>query len=82
MPKYDLDSNASDKTILDDYAKEFAIFEAAGRERRSKEIIKWGENRQYYMRTMFYLYLFSRYKQSCVITLQPSCKVHKYVKVW
>lgn len=75
MPKYDLDSNANDKTILDDYAKEFAIFEAAGRERSSKEIIKWGENRQYYMRTMFYLYLFSRYKQSCVITLQPSCRV-------
>lgn len=73
MPNYDLDDKIKDKDIVDDYAKELAIFEAAGRERRKKDIIKWGENRQYFMRTMFYLYLFSRYKQSCVITVQPNC---------
>ena len=75
MPNYDLDDKIKDKEIVDDYAKELSIFEAAGRERRKKDIIKWGENRQYYMRTMFYLYLFSRYKQSCVITVQPNCSV-------
>jgi hypothetical protein len=74
MPTYDLDDNIKDTEIVDNYAKELSIFEAAGRERRKKDIIKWGENRQYYMRTMFYLYLFSRYKQSCAITVQPNCK--------
>lgn len=73
MPDISNVSNDSDKEISREFAKHLAIFEAAGRERKKKDIIKWGENRQYYMRTMFYLYLFSRYKQSCVITLQPNC---------
>lgn len=67
-------NDVSDKKITAEFAKHLTIFEAAGRERKNKDIIKWGENRQYYMRTMFYLYLFSRYKQSCVITLQPDCQ--------
>ena len=73
MPDVSKVSGKSDKEINNEFAKHLAIFEAAGRERKTKNIVKWGENRQYYMRTMFYLYLFSRYKQSCVITLQPDC---------
>ena len=32
MPNYDLDDKIKDKEIVDDYAKELSIFEAAGRE--------------------------------------------------
>ena len=38
MPTYDLDDNIKDTEIVDNYAKELSIFEAAGRERRKKDI--------------------------------------------
>ena len=39
MPNYNLDDKIKDKQIIDDYAKELSIFEAAGRERRKKEVV-------------------------------------------
>ena len=54
-------------------AKTMALFEAAGRGKKRLDIVAWGENRHYFLRTLFYLYLFKKYKNSCITTVQPSC---------
>ena len=46
MPDVSKVSGKSDKEINNEFAKHLAIFEAAGRERKTKNIVKWGENRQ------------------------------------
>ena len=48
------------------------IFREAGDKSR-KEFTQWGVNRQYFMRSMFYMYLFNKYGNSCIIDENPDC---------
>jgi len=49
-----------------------AIFREAGN-KSHKEFTQWGINRQYFMRSMFYMYLFHKYGNSCIIDENPDC---------
>lgn len=53
--------------------KLLAVFNSGG-DKNKKELAAWGINRQYYMRSMFYMYLFNKYGNSCIIDENPSCK--------
>ena len=48
------------------------IFREAG-DKSHKEFTQWGVNRQYFMRSMFYMYLFHKYGNSCIIDENPDC---------
>ena len=48
------------------------IFREAGN-KTQKEFTQWGINRQYFMRSMFYMYLFHKYGNSCIIDENPDC---------
>lgn len=48
------------------------IFREAG-DKSDKEFTQWGVNRQYFMRSMFYMYLFHKYGNSCIIDENPDC---------
>ena len=49
------------------------IFKEAEGNKPGKEFTQWGVNRQYFMRSMFYMYLFHKYKNSCIIDENPDC---------
>ena len=64
-------AESSKKTALQ-LQKLLAVFNAGG-DKNKKELTAWGVNRQYYLRSMFYMYLFNKYGNSCIIDENPPC---------
>ena len=48
------------------------VFSASG-EKDPEQLTQWGVNRRYYLRTLFYMYLFTKYSNSCVVDVSPPC---------
>ena len=73
LPKIPANLNKVSKKTANNLQKSLAIFEAAGTAKSKKELTRWGENRTQWLRTLFYMYLFNKYKNSCVVNLTPDC---------
>ena len=73
LPKIPANLNKVSKETANNLQKSLAIFEAAGTAKSKKELTRWGENRTQWLRTLFYMYLFNKYKNSCVVNLTPDC---------
>ena len=48
------------------------VFSSSG-EKDPEQLTQWGVNRRYYLRTFFYMYLFTKYSNSCVVDVSPPC---------
>lgn len=72
FPKLPLNLTESSKETALRLQKLLAVFNTGG-DKDKKELAAWGVNRQYYLRSMFYMYLFNKYENSCIIDENPSC---------
>lgn len=74
LPKLPSDITESSKETALRLQKLLAVFNAGG-DKDKKELAAWGINRQYYLRSMFYMYLFNKYGNSCIIDVNPPCNI-------
>lgn len=74
LPKIPSNLDESAKETALRLQKMLAVFNVGGDKHR-KELVEWGINRQYFLRSMFYMYLFNKYGNSCIIDENPPCKL-------
>ena len=74
LPKLPSNITESSKEVALRLQKLLAVFNAGG-DKHKKELAAWGVNRQYYLRSMFYMYLFNKYGNSCIIDENPPCNL-------
>ena len=72
LPKLPSNLDESSKETALRLQKLLAVFNSGG-DKDKKELAAWGINRQYYLRSMFYMYLFNKYGNSCIIDENPPC---------
>ena len=72
LPKLPSNLTESSKETALRLQKLLAVFNTGG-DKDKKELAAWGVNRQYYLRSMFYMYLFNKYGNSCIIDENPPC---------
>ena len=73
LPKIPSNLDESSKETALKLQKMLAVFNAGG-DKHKRELAAWGINRQYFLRSMFYMYLFNKYGNSCIIDENPPCK--------
>ena len=72
LPRLPYDLKKSSQETAVKLQQTLGIFREAG-DKSHKEFTQWGVNRQYFMRSMFYMYLFHKYGNSCIIDENPDC---------